>query len=215
MTINKIIKYLTVSDLALLSGMSLIAPVFPVFIIDNINGGNLEVVGFATGIHIFVRAVLSLPIARYLDKKRGDFDEYFALVIGGALLAISPLLYLVVTNPFELYLVQVIYAVGWALDYPAWMSLFTRHAEKEREGSQWAVYSFITSVGMAAASALSGFMATRLGFPAMFWTVFIVTILGTLFLVEIYEPLKQKHEHHKIKQEEAFEIKEAEKTEVG
>ena len=108
--------------------MSLISPVFPIFIIDNIKGGNLEVVGFATGIHIFIRAVLSLPIAHYLDKKRGDFDEYFAMVIGTAFLAISPLFYLVIKTPFELYVVQAVYAVGWAMAYPAFMSIFTRHA---------------------------------------------------------------------------------------
>ena len=68
---------------------------------------------------------------------------------------------------------------------------------------------------MAAASALSGYLATRVGFHAMFWAVFIVSIIGTWFLVETYEPLKQRHEHHKIKQEEAFEIKEAEKEEIN
>ncbi len=210
MTINKIIKYLTISDLALFSGMSFIAPVFPIFIIDNIKGGNMEVVGYATGIHIFTRAILALPIARYLDKKRGDFDEYYALVIGMIIMSISPLFYLIITAPIELYIVQAFYAVGWAMAYPAWLSLFTRHAEKEREGSQWAVYSFITSVGMAGASALSGLMAERIGFNAMFWSIFIITIIGTLFLIKIYEPLKLRHEHCRLKKEEAFEIKESE-----
>ncbi len=210
MIINSIIKYLTLSDLALLSGMSLVAPIFPIFIIDNIKGGNMEVVGYATGIHIFIRAILSLPFARYLDKKRGDFDEYYALIIGMIIMSVSPLFYLIIDTPFELYAVQAFYAVGWAVSYPAWMSLFTRHAEKEREGSQWAIYSFITSVGMAGASALSGLMAERVGFDAIFWAIFILTVLGTLFLIKVYEPLRLRHEHHKIKQEEAFEIKEAE-----
>jgi MFS family permease len=214
MKINNIIKYLTVSDFAILSGMSFIAPIFPIFIIDNIKGGNLEVVGFATGIHVFVRAILSLPIARYLDKKRGDFDEYYALFFGSILLAISPLFYLAVSTPIELYLIQVIYGIGYAIAYPSWMSLFTRHAEKEREGSQWAVYSFITSIGMAVAAALSGFVAQRSGFHIMFWMVFIITILGSISLFGIYKPLKLKHEHHKIKREEAFEIRKSEIDEI-
>lgn len=214
MTINSIIKYLTISDFAILSGMSFIAPIFPIFIIGNIKGGSLEVVGFATGIHVFVRAILSLPVARYLDKKRGDFDEYYALVLGSILLAISPLFYLVISTPGELYLIQVIYGIGYALAYPSWMSLFTRHAEREHEGSQWAVYSFITSIGMAGASALSGLVAERSGFHAMFWLVFLITILGLVSLIGIYKPLKLRHEHHKIKQEEAFEIKETEKSEL-
>lgn len=209
MILNKIIKYLTFSDFALFSGMSLIAPVFPVFIIDNIQGGSLEVVGFATGIHVFFRAILALPIARYLDKKRGDLDEYYSLLIGTVLLAISPLFYLVINTVYQLYTVEIIYAVGYAMANPAWLSLFTRHAEKEKEGSQWAIYSFVTGVGMAGASSLSGLVAERFGFHAIFWLVFVITVVGTSVLLCIYEPLKKKHEHHQIKQKEAFEIKES------
>lgn len=210
MVLNKVIKYLTISDFAILSGMSFVAPIFPFFIIDNIKGGNLEIVGFATGIHVFIRAILSLPIARYLDRKKGDIDEFYALVFGVIILALSPLLYLVISTPIELYLVQIFYGIGYAMAYPSWMSLFTRHAEKEQEGSQWAVYSFFTSIGMAGASALSGLVAQRSGFSLIFWIVFAITVLGCSFLFFIYRPLKARHEHHKMKQDEAFEIKESE-----
>lgn len=212
MVLNKIIKYLTISDFAILSGMSFLAPIFPVFVIDNIKGGSLEVVGFATGIHVFIRAILSLPVARYLDKKKGDLDEYYTLIFGSALLAISPLFYLIVSTPMELYFIQIVYGIGYAMAFPSWMSLFTRHAEKEREGSQWAVYSFVTSVGMAIASALSGFVATKFGFQAIFWMIFAITIFGTASLAIIYKPLRIRHEHHKMKEMEAFEIKESEKN---
>ncbi|MDP3057707.1 MAG: MFS transporter [bacterium] len=207
MLLNKIIKYLTVADFALLSGFSLIAPIFAIFILNNIKGGNMEVVGFATAINVLVRAVLQLPIAKYLDKKRGDLDEYYFTIISTVLLAATPLLYLKISTPVELYAVQIIYAIGFAMNYPAWMSLFTRHAEREREGSQWAIYSAVTGVGAAAAAAIGGVIGERYGFPALFWLVFFVTMLGAISLLKIYEPLKAPHEHHKIKQKEAFEIK--------
>jgi len=214
MTINKIIKYLTISDFIILTGFGFIAPVFAVFILQNIRGGTLETVGFATAIQIFTKAVFELPIARYLDKKRGDMDEFHYMVIGSFVLSVTPLFYLFIKTPLELYAVQFIYGIATAMNYPAWMSLFTRHAEKEREGSQWAIYATVIGIGTAISAALGGMISEKYGFPTVFWLIFLMGILGTLSLFKTYEPLKARHEHNKIKQEEAFEIKEAERDEI-
>lgn len=210
MKLNSVIKYLTVADFALLSGFALISPIFAVFIMNSIKGGNLEVVGFATAINVLTKAVFELPIARYLDKKRGDMDEYYFTVVGSGFLAIVPLFYLFITTPLELYIVQLFYGIGLAMNYPGWMSLFTRHAEKEREGSQWAIYSSITGIGAAGAAAIGGLIGEKYGFDLVFLSVCFMSVLGTVILVKVYKPLKLRHEHHHIKQEEAFEIKEAE-----
>lgn len=50
-SINKIIKVLILSDIALLTGIGFIAPIFAIFIADNIYGGDVRVVGFATSIY--------------------------------------------------------------------------------------------------------------------------------------------------------------------
>lgn len=210
MKLNSVIKYLTIADFALLSGFALISPIFAVFIMNSIKGGNLEVVGFATAINVLTKAVFELPIARYLDKKRGDMDEYYFTVVGSGFLAIVPLFYLFITTPMELYIVQFFYGIGFAMNYPGWMSLFTRHAEKEREGSQWAIYSSITGIGAAGAAAIGGLIGEKYGFDLVFLSVCFMSVLGTVILIKVYKPLKLRHEHHHIKQEEAFEIKEGE-----
>jgi len=212
MKLNSVIKYLTIADFALLSGFALISPIFAVFIMNSIKGGNLKVVGFATAINVLTKAIFELPIARYLDKKRGDMDEYYFTFIGSAFLAIVPLFYLFITTPLELYIVQLFYGIGLAMNYPGWMSLFTRHAEKEREGSQWAIYSSITGIGAAGAAAIGGLIGEKYGFDLVFLSVCFMSVLGTVILVKIYKPLKLRHEHHHIKQEEAFKIKGAEKN---
>jgi len=110
MLLNKIIKFLTISDFAVLTGFSFIAPIFAVFILGNIEGGTLETVGFATSIQIVSKALLEYPIARFLDKKRGDMDEFYCMVIGTVLISIVPLLYLAIKTPTQLYLVQLFMA---------------------------------------------------------------------------------------------------------
>lgn len=210
MVLNRIIKFLTLSDFAILTGFSFLAPIFAVFILGNIEGGTLETVGFATSIQVFSKALLEYPIARLLDKKRGDMDEFYCMVIGTFLICIVPLLYLVIKTPIELYFVQFMYGIATAMAYPAWMSLFTRHAEKEREGSQWALYATAIGVGTAISAAMGGMIGEKYGFTAVFWIVFAMSIIGAVSLIGVYEPLRIRHEHHKIKQNEAFEIKESE-----
>lgn len=210
MVLNKIIKFLTLSDLAIMTGFSFLAPIFAVFILGNIKGGTLETVGFATSVQIFSKALLEYPIARLLDKKKGDMDEFYCMVIGSISISIVPLLYLVIENPIQLYAVQFIYGIATAMAYPAWMSLFTRHAQKEREGSQWALYATAIGVGTAISAALGGVIGEKYGFELVFWIVFAMSVVGTIALIGTYEPLRIHHEHHKIKQEEAFEMKEAE-----
>lgn len=210
MLLNNIIKFLTISDFAILTGFSFVAPIFAVFVLQNIKGGNLETVGFAISIQVFAKALLEYPIARQLDKKRGDLDEFYCMVIGSLIISVIPLLYLSITTATELYLVQFVYGIATAMAYPAWMSLFTRHAEKEREGSQWAFYATAIGLGTAISAALGGMIGEQYGFPIVFWLVFGMSIIGTISLLGIYEPLAIRHEHHKMKEQEAFEIKESE-----
>lgn len=210
MTLNRIIKFLTISDFAILTGFGFLAPIFAVFILGNIKGGTLETVGFATSIQVFSKALLEYPIARLLDKKRGDMDEFYCMIIGSLAICIVPFLYLVIKTPNELYLTQFIYGIATAMAYPAWMSLFTRHAEKEREGSQWALYATTIGIGTAISAAIGGVIGEKYGFEIVFWIVFAMSVIGTVSLIGIYEPLRIRHEHHKMKQEEAFEIKEVE-----
>lgn len=210
MALNRIIIFLTLSDFAILTGFSFLAPIFAVFILGNIQGGTLETVGFATSIQVFSKAMLEYPIARFLDKKRGDMDEFYCMVAGSLMICIVPLLYLVIKTPNELYFVQFIYGIATAMAYPSWMSLFTRHAEKEREGSQWALYATAIGIGTAISAALGGMIGERYGFESVFLIVFAMAVVGTISLIGIYEPLRIRHEHHKMKENEAFEIKEAE-----
>ncbi len=55
MKINNLIKVLTFSDVLILSGWGLINPLFAVFITQQIQGGNLELVGLSTAMYWILR----------------------------------------------------------------------------------------------------------------------------------------------------------------
>ena len=86
-----------------------------------------------------------MPIARYIDKHKGEKDDFFLMVFGSLLVSIVPFLYLFIKTPIHLYLVQVVLGIGGSFANPGWYAIFTRHIDKEKEGTEWT----LENVGVA------------------------------------------------------------------
>ena len=191
--INPVIKFLTVSDILILSGFGLISPIFAVFIVDTIKGGNLEVVGIAATVYLLTRSLAQIPIANMIDKIRGERDDFWAMLIGSLVFSCVPLLYLLVSAPWQLYLVQFVYGLATASAYPSWFAIFTRHIDKEHEGIEWGAYHTLVDLGGAGAAALGGFLAYKFGFNYLFMLVSLVSLVGSLFLAGVYGRMRIGH----------------------
>ena len=66
--INSVIRILTISDVLIISGFGLVAPIFAVFITDSIKGGTLEVVGIASAVYLLAKSLGQIPVAVIIDK---------------------------------------------------------------------------------------------------------------------------------------------------
>lgn len=188
--INSVIRILTISDILMLSGFGLIAPIFAVFITDTINGGTLEVVGIAAAVYLLTKSLGQIPVAGIVDMIKGEKDDFWAMLIGSIMFSAIPLFYLIVETPLQLYFVQFIYGLAAAMTYPAWMAIFTRHVDRNHEGVEWGVYQTLVDLGTAAAAIVGGFLAFRFGFTYLFILVSIISLIGSLFLVGIYKKMK-------------------------
>ena len=71
MRISHTIRVLITSDFLINAGMSVFAPVFAVFVTKQIVDGSVEVVGFAAATAQLVKAMLQIPVARWLDRNHG------------------------------------------------------------------------------------------------------------------------------------------------
>jgi len=93
-SLNKVVRNLIQTDLIFISSFGLITPVFAVFITKQIEGGDVEVVGFAAAIYWIFKAILQIPIGKFLDKHEGEKDDVSFLVLGYILAAIVPIGYI-------------------------------------------------------------------------------------------------------------------------
>lgn len=190
--INPVIRFLIISDTVLIGAAGLLGPIFALFITSFIDGGNESVAGIAAGVYLFSRSILQIPIAHLLDAIRGEKDDFWFMFVFSMLIAVVPLLYLVIHTPLQLYIVQFILGLLTAFTYPAFMAIFTRHIDKNKEGTEWGIYFTLTDITSAALAVIGGYMAFTAGFHTLIITVVVLSLFGALLLLPIKPYIRLK-----------------------
>jgi len=189
MKINKIIKVLIGSDIFLNTGWGFLGPVFAVFILRNIQGGDVKIIGYSAMIYWFSKSLLQLPIARYLDKYGGENDDFYFLLLGMFLTGFVPLGYLISSQPFHIYLFQVLHALGMAMVIPPWNAIFTRHLDKNNIAFEWTLDSTALGISIGIAGGIGGVLVAKVGFKSVFLLASIFTFLAGILLISIRKDL--------------------------
>ena len=183
--INRVIKILILSDFLLQSGWGLIGPLFAIFLIGQIEGGSLELVGLVTAVYWIFKSLLQPFIANYLDINHGERDD-FAFLVGGMFVAnLVPLGYVFSTQAWHIIILELIRAAAMACVIPTWSAIFTRHIDKGREAFSWSLES--TGIGVAAgvAGAIGALMVGIFGFRVVFVLVTIFGMISSTCLLRI------------------------------
>ncbi|MDP3052337.1 MAG: MFS transporter [bacterium] len=190
--INKIIKILILSDMALLTGLGFVAPIFAIFLTNNIKGGNIEVAGFAAAVYWIVKSLIIVPFGKYLDRNHGEYDDLLFVIIGNLFAAMAVLGYLFSSLPWHIYFLQAIYALGMGMNIPGYTAIFTRHIDKGKEAFEWSVRSALVGFGAGIASALGGIIAYRFGFNTLFIGVGVFIIFSAFLPLVIFKNISPK-----------------------
>lgn len=194
--INKIIKTMIASDVALLTGFGFIAPIFAIFIAQKITAGDTaeaaKIAGFTMAIYWGIKSLLMIPFGKYLDKNHGEKDDLYFTVIGNLLAAVAVFGYIFSFLPWHIYLLQGIYSLGMAMNIPGWTAIFTRHIDKGQEAFEWATRSTVIGIGAGTSGALGGLIAFQFGFTTLFVAVGIVVLISALLPLLIYKDIARR-----------------------
>ncbi len=187
---NPVVKFLTISDIAIVGAGGLIVPIFALFVEDFIVGGNAAVAGMAAAVFLFTKSIFQIPIAYIIDKIRGEKDDFWFLFTASVLMSFIPLLYLVISTPLELYIVQFVYGLIVAMTFPSFMTLFTKNIDKGKEGVEWGVYFTLTDLVSAAFASIGGFLAVTYGYDSLIVIVSVLMFFGALLIYPIRRNIK-------------------------
>jgi len=201
-SINKVIKVMIVSDVALLTGLGFITPIFAIFITQSITFGDTaeaaKVAGFAMAVYWGVKSLLTIPFGKFLDRNYGEKDDLYFAVIGNILAAGAVFGYIFSSLPWHIYTLQGLYSLGMAMNIPGWTAIFTRHIDKGKEAFEWATRSTLIGMGAAASGALGGMIAAKFGFNVLFIGVGIFVLASALLPFLIYKQLVPRDKAPKV-----------------
>ena len=191
-----------ISDIFVITGFGLIAPILAIFIKENITGGTIIAAGLASTLFILVKSCVQLPFSRYVDnhdrKVRG-------LILGTFIISFVPFIYMFATKISHIYTAQIIQGIGAGLMYPTWLGLWSTHLDKKHESFEWSLYSTCTGLGVATTAAVGAAIASKFGYQYSFALTGFLALLGALVLFglerkkERESKIKSIHFHRKSK----------------
>jgi DHA1 family quinolone resistance protein-like MFS transporter len=178
---NKNLKLLVISDIFVISGFGLIAPILSIFINDNLIDGSIFSAGLASTIFLITHAGLQL----LFSSKFVPNDRLWMLKLGTAIITLVPVGYLLSTTVYHLYFVEFVYGIGAAFAYPSWSSLFTSNLEKGKRGFQYSVYNSSVGVGTALTAVAGGWLAEKFSFQLVFILTGLIALVGLFILFRL------------------------------
>lgn len=188
--VSRVIRHLVISDFVLNFAFGLLAPIFAVFVLKNIDGSSLKVIGLATTFYWIARTVSTVPLSRFMDRTNGERDEFYFLIVGTFVMSSVPLFYLFVSLPWHIYLIQFILGLANSMAVPAWRILFTDHIDRGRTGFEWSLEDIAIGVSVGVSAYLGSLLADKFGFRIVFILLAILGYFATLILSRLYTEAK-------------------------
>jgi MFS family permease len=188
--VNRVIRHLVVSDFVLNFAFGLLSPIFAVFVLKNVQGGELKVIGLATTFYWVARTLSTVPLSRLMDKTNGERDEFYFLVAGTFIMSSVPLFYLFASLPWHIYLIQFVLGLANSMAVPAWRILFTDHIDRGRTGFEWSLEDIAIGTSVAISAYLGSLLADKFGFRIVFVILAILGYLATIILMRLYNEAK-------------------------
>lgn len=192
--LNKIIKSLIISDLFLWGGWGIIDPIFSIFIIENIAGATLISVGLLATIYWGTKSIAQIPISIVLDKNKGEKDDFYMLIAGMLIAGVSAFSFTFAETLWQVYLIQFLKGIGFALYLPSWMAMFSRHLDKKHTAFDWAINSSSVGISIGLAGIIGGSIASLFGFKFVFIATSLFAIFSAIILLLIRKSIIPKKE---------------------
>lgn len=164
-------------------GFSLVAPIFPLYVLDL--GATHLMLGIIISVYGAVQLLTQMPAGRLSDLK----GRKPVLLIGLLTFAIMPLLYIYASNTYQLLLIRIFGGIGASMVWPVAMALIVDCVDPSHRGLAmgWynaAFYSAV-AVGPVIGSLLYGSFGIKA--PFVFWSVFAAAALVIVVFV-VREP---------------------------
>ena len=178
--INKVIFYLTVSDIFTWGTIAMGTPLIGLFLSKKFGDQTILYIGIATACYYIVRGIVQIPIGMLSDKIRHDTDEIVILFLGCFIMGIGYILIPFISTPWQYFLTMGFIGLGSSMNLNSWRKLFASNLDRKHEGVGYGFYETIMSFSTAIISLLGGYFSSlnTTAFEIVLITIGIGIILG-------------------------------------
>lgn len=176
---NSIVKAFIISEIFLWSSWNAIIPIFAIFVVNKIPGGNTEIAAASFSTYLISRVIFELISGRYLSWSK-DIQKFAISIVGIILISLGYIGFAMTKNVASIFIFYSVIGMGLGIASPAKNSLFSTHLDKNKEATEWSVYDGFIFMGMAMSATIGGFVANRYGFTFLFYLVATTNLLSII-----------------------------------
>ena len=177
--LTNIVEAFIISETFLWSAWNFVTPIFAIFVVNSIKGGNIQTAASAYSVCLIARVIFEIITGKYLSNKTDD-NRLRLTILGMIVMSFAYLGFAFSHTIPLLFLFYILIGIGFGIASPAKYSLFSEHIDKEKATTEWSLYDAVTLIGIALATALGGFIASIYGFTFLFILAGIVNLLGVV-----------------------------------
>ncbi len=172
---TKTAKILTFASFLGHISIGLLGPIYAIFV-RQIGGDVLEA-GFAYGIFSLISGLFIFLVGRsdFFKKRLRQMAVFgyvlFTLGNGG---------YLLIQNPFQLFIVQIILGIAGGILEPSWDGLFSANLTEERAAHFWATWASVQNIAIGIGALAGGIIVALYSFAFLFITMLIINVIMTI-----------------------------------
>lgn len=189
--INFHVRGIVFSEFVFWVSWNFLAPLFSVFVVNEVTGGNFQIVTTSFSIHLIVRMVTEIWVGKAFSKLK---DRYLltGMVFGIALVSVSYVVLAIVDSIAAIYIFYIIAGIGLGTASPLKFTLLSKHLDKHNESFEFGLMDAGALLGSAIASFLGGVIVHVLGFRFLFSFAGFINVIALIPYVIMYE-----HDHDK------------------
>lgn len=189
--INPFVKAYIISELFLWSAWSFVAPIFAIFVVNEITQATIETAALAYSIYLISRVFFELISGKYLYKT-SDRRKLLITIVGIFCLSIGYIGFSFSKTIIWLFSSYFILGIGLGIASPAKNAIFSMHLDKNKESTEWGLADASAFICMALATALGGFFVHQFGFRQLF---ILASIINLLSITPYVLQLRTKKQH--------------------
>jgi MFS family permease len=172
---NKISKVLLLGANIWYFGEGMLGPLFAIFT-EKVGGDILDIT-WAWSTYLVCTGIFYIVIGKLVNRKAYKVQ---ILVLGYSLNAIFTFGYLFVSNPLQLFFVQVGLGIAEAVGSPIWDSLYAKSINDEHDTYAWGLSTGQSQIVTGLAFALGGALTEIFSFKVLFVVMGIIQIIAAI-----------------------------------